>query len=330
MIFLVGQVIHGRRTLPLLLSLPQSERQDLECNLKSNGCVNGRLTERPSSIEHYLSAAVELRLLSRQGSIFSPTSRAQFLADAVRPNWKQPYPLSDPATVFFLNLILKSDYCGFLALARALSEGTPSLTELQRGHQTQLFGIFDEVKRSRGESRLQRAARDREMAIRNWKKPVSYSEHLVSAKLNWMLDLGIARLMESRRDAFAIADVHREWVRECIATVPPTDADIASFTHKFAISKVSGVAISDTAGVCPPLESAFLSLARTGVLQKIRGEDMVLFLLCFHSLELQQWMLAGLRLFSESSIKCGLISYKLNSASRPTQSFVVRSVIGEK
>ena len=194
LVYLLGHVAHGRKIESLLVSLSARELNHLRQNLSEYGLVSGHLTPKQSSVKHYLDAAVELHLLVRQGAVFSLTTRGQFLMDAVRPDVSSPYPLKPPTRVFFLHTLLASDYFGTAAIARSLLAGAKRLAAYNANITLNCFACLRKqanVPQTPGSSRV---VQDRMISIRNWKQPQSYAEHLVSAKLNWLADLGVLQL----------------------------------------------------------------------------------------------------------------------------------------
>jgi len=330
LIFLIGQVAHGRKIQSLLFSLPVHELTDLKQNLTDNGYTSGYLTKKASSIEHYLNAAVEFRLLAKQGSMFSLTNRGQFLTDAVRPDCGHPYPLNQQAKTFFLNVLLRADYFGLAAVVSSLLQGARRLIQIQREHQSQLLCLFNGAARSSADSRLHRMAQDRIINIRNWKKPESYSEHLVSAKLNWLIDLGIVKDISNSTSELVLGQEHEQWLNDFCKIAIPTEAHIAAYTLNYAMVSTPLEARDDEPSICTLLDSAFLRLAHRGTLVKVRCTDVILFLLCFHAHALSRRLRVQEPLFPESVIECNGKSYKLTLASRPTQSFIVCSKSGGK
>lgn len=325
LLYLLGKVTEGRKMQSLLEVSPVSELADLKKNLEDNKYSSGYLTAKTSSIEHYLALATEFRLLAKQGSMFDLTHRGHFLMDALQPAYGQPYPLSAAAKVFFFNTILAADYFGFAAVVSSLLQGARKLIEAQKNHQSELLRLLNGAARSSSDSRLHRMAQDRIISIRKWTKPESYAEHLVSAKINWLLDLGIVRLSPESSLEFAVVQDHVGWTTEFCKGGAPTDAHIAAYTLNYAIACGSNDAKEDTLCVCDLLDSAFSRLARHSSLIKVRCTDLVLFLLCFHAKALFNKIAAHQQLFSDSDIECGEKSYKIHLAARSTQSFVVCS-----
>lgn len=329
LIFLIGKIAQGRKIQSLLFSLPMQELTELKQNLADNGYASGHLTVKASSIKHYLDAAVEFRLLTKQGSMFSLTNGGQFLMDAVRPDCEHPYPLSQQAKVFFLNVLLKTDYFGLAAVVSSLLQGARKLMQVQKEHQSQLLHLLDGAARSSPDSRLHRMAQDRIIAIRNWKKPESYAEHLVSAKVNWLMDLGIVKVARNLSSELVLEQSHEHWLNDFCKTVIPTEAYVAAYTLNYAMVTTPKETRSEEPGICTLLDSAFLRLAH-GTLIKVRCTDLVLFFLCFYPHTLSRRISTHEQLFPEPFIECDKKSYKLTLASRSTQSFIVCSKKGGK
>jgi hypothetical protein len=325
LLYLLGKVAAGRKMQSLLVSLPASELADLKTNLEDNRYSSGYLTSKASSIEHYLNVATEFRLLAKQGSLFGLTNRGKFLMDAVQPASSQPYPMPLAAKVFFFNSILTTDYFGVAAVVSSLLQGARKLIDAQKSHQSELLRLLNSATRSSSDSRLHRMAQDRIISIRKWTKPESYAEHLVSAKINWLMDLGIVRLAPNSSLELELVQEHAGWITEFCNTFTPTEAHIAAYTLNYATAGSTEESKEDTHDICDLLHSAFSRLARHSALIKVRCTDLVLFLLCFHAASLSTRIAKHKRLISESDIECGEWIYKIHLAARSTQSFVVRS-----
>lgn len=321
-VYLVGQISNKRSIESLLLSLPAEELTALKSNLSSNKLESGYLTARPSSVKHYLQAAIDLGLVVRQGAVLRVTSRGQFLLTAVRANADAPYPLATPTKIFFLFAILQNDYFGTAAVVRSLIKGSTQLTSIQRDHQTELLALLAEVNERSQNARLSRILQDRMIAIRNWRKPESYSEHLVSAKLNWLADLGVVDTGTSFKSRIVINSEHEEWIRALGEPSIPTDTHLLTLIlqYSFAIPTDPSDMKSD---VCSALGEAFSRLAGDVGLQKIRCNDFLLFLLCSYTGLLAQLLAQRMPVLDREITKCAGVTYKAHFASRPTQSFIV-------
>ncbi|HMG03839.1 MAG TPA: hypothetical protein VK581_00175 [Chthoniobacterales bacterium] len=297
----------------------------MKANLIGNGFTSGYLTQKASSIAHYLDAAVELKLLVKQGSMFSLTNRARFLMDGIRPQSASPYPLDPQTKVFLLHVLLGVDYFGLAAVVTSLLRGKGKLIQIQREHQSQLLRVLEATTRGSSDSRLHRLAQDRIIGIRNWKQPDSYSEHLVSAKLNWLVDLGIAKCAARSSSEFILDEKHEEWLRCFCQTIVPTEADITAHTLNYAKMIVPESTREHESNTCSILGYAFSRLAHAGPLVKLRSVDVVLCFLCFFAPFLLRRIRSAVPLFPQVTILCGPKIYKLTIASRSTQSFVVCS-----
>lgn len=320
-VYLVGQISNKRSIESLLLSLPAEELAALKSNLSSNKLEAGYLTG-PSSVKHYLQAAIDLGLVVRQGAVLRVTSHGQFLLTAVRANADAPYPLATPTKIFFLFAILQNDYFGTAAVVRSLIKGSTQLASIQREHQAELLGLLAEVNERSQNARLSRILQDRMIAIRNWKKPESYSEHLVSAKLNWLADLGVVDTGPSFKSRIVINSEHEAWIRALGEPSIPTDTHLLTLIlqYSFAILTEQSDMKSD---VCSALDEAFNRLARDVALQKIRCNDFLLFLLCSYTSLLAQLVAQRTPVLDGEITKCAGVTYKAHFASRPTQSFIV-------
>ncbi len=318
--FLVCKVAGGRRVESLLLAPSREEIATLNENLRSNGHISGQLTKNASSIEHYLDAAIQLRLLTKQGAILALTNRGQFLTDIIRPNGVTPYPFAASANVFFFETILRADFFGIVAALRPLLGGPRSLSEVQEFYSQELLTVLARVGRSSVDSRLRRIAQDRIIAIRNWRKPESYAEHLVPAKLNWLLDLGIIEARSNQQ--YQINSRHHGSVTHATELVVPSEADLVGVVLNYGIALHVGDGAIDQ-NACALLNSAFAQIAQGKMLVKARCSEFVLFLLCFHANALQRQSTAKTPLFALPSIDCDDRTYRFTMASRSTQSFVI-------
>lgn len=324
LIYLVGLVASGRRLRSLLMAPSPSELADLESHVRKQGFTAGFLTAARSSFRHYADAVVKLNLLVQQGELFELTARGRFLAAAIKPDWRRPYPLAPEVKVFFLHLILASDYLGIAAILRSLLQDGMTSSDIKRGHQSQLASLLELLARTTRESPRQHSARDRLLSLRDWKNPASYCEHLVSAKLNWLADLGIVRLPSSPTVPLSVTEEHRPWLENWIATVDPNDAHLLALLLSFAQIVVPTTVSASSDTRLSVLETAFARLAPASGLAKLRFTDFVLFLACFHPQLVTQWIGSRETIFPESRFSCGNATYTVQSAARSTQSYVLR------
>ena len=321
-IYILGQIARGRKVESVLLSPSSEELDELKKNINSNGFHSGHVTPKASSVKHYVDIAMSLRLLVRQGAIFNLTGRGLFLLEAVCPDIVHPYPLTGSSKTFFFHLLLSTDYFGLSAIARLLLQGETQPISIQRQYQTQLLRVLGDVSLRSTSTRLTRLVKDRVISIQNWKKPDSYAEHLVSAKLNWLADLGILS-----PSANTIKREHRGLLEDLIKTSSPTDSHLLALTLNYSLiiqrKKVFSAA-EDMQDVCVALGQAFERLVREPILPKIRCSDFLLFLLCFHTPLLLGLVKQKQRLIPATTVECHHHCYQIHFSSRPTQSFIVR------
>ncbi len=321
-IYILGQIARGRKVESVLLSPSSEELDELKKNINSNGFHSGHVTPKASSVKHYVDIAMSLRLLVRQGAIFNLTGRGLFLLEAVCPDIVHPYPLTGSSKTFFFHLLLSTDYFGLSAIARLLLQGETQPISIQRQYQTQLLRVLGDVSLRSTSTRLTRLVKDRAISIQNWKKPDSYAEHLVSAKLNWLADLGILS-----PSANTIKREHRGLLEDLTKTSSPTDSQLLALTLNYSSiiqrKKVFSAA-EDMQDVCVALGQAFERLVREPILPKIRCSDFLLFLLCFHTPLLLCLVKQKQRLIPATTVECHHHSYQIHFSSRPTQSFIVR------
>ena len=323
-IYILGQVARGRKVESLLLSPSTEELAELKKNINGNGFDSGHLTSKASSVRHYLDTAIALHFLVRQGSVLNLTGRALYLLQAVRPDTTHPYPLTGPSKTFFFHSLLATDYFGLSAIARLLLDGNRSPVSIQRQYQTQLLQVLADASSSSSSTRLTRLIKDRIISIRNWKKPESYAEHLVSAKLNWLADLGILESVSSANTNLAAKKEHRDWLEDFTNTTTPTESHLLAFTLNYCSAIQKGEIFSTAEDICSALGEAFERLVREPMLAKIRCSDFLLFLLCFHTPLLLCLVKKKQKLIPATTVECHDHRYQIHFASRPTQSFIIR------
>ena len=324
MIYILGHVAGGRKIESLLLSPSTEELVELKKNINSNGFDSGHLTSKSSSVKHYLDTAMALHLLVRQGSVFNLTGRGLFLLQAVRPNTGYPYPLTSPSKTFFFHSLLATDYFGLSAIARLLLDGERQAISIQRDYKNQLLHVLGDASSRSTSTRFTRLAKDRIISIRNWKKPESYAEHLVSAKLHWLADLGILESVPSANTILAARKEHMDWLADLTDTTTPTDSHLLALTLNYSSTIQKGEMFSNAANICSTLSEAFNRLVRDPTLAKIRCSDFLIFLLCFHTPLLLSLIEKKQRLIPTTTVECNNHLYKIHFASRPTQSFIIR------
>lgn len=321
-VYLVGQISNKRSIESLLLSLPAEDLAAVKSNLGNSKFKSGHLTARPSSVNHYLQAVIDLGLVVRQGAVLRLTSRGQFLLTAVSANAHAPYPLARSTKIFFLFTILQNDYFGIAAIVRSLIKGATQLAAIQRDHQAQLLHLLSDVTERSENARLSRLLQDRSLSIRNWTKPESYSEHLVSAKLNWLADLGVLDMGHSLKSKIVINSEHEAWMKALAEPAVPTDTHLLTLILKYSFATLTNQPDMNS-DVCNALDAAFERLAGDVALQKIRCNDFLLFLLCSYSNLLAQLVAKRTPVFPRPIIECTRNTYKAHFASRSTQSFIV-------
>lgn len=326
MIYILGQVARGRKIESLLLTPSTGELAELKQNIRDGGFDSGYLTSSSSSVRHYLDTAIEFHLLVRQGAIFNLTGRGLFLLQAVRPDTVRPYPFTGASKTFFFYVLLATDYFGLSAIIRLLLDGNRRPISIQREYRDELLNVLGDAVSSSTSARLTRLAKDRIIAIRNWKKPESYSEHLVSAKLNWLADLGILESVPSSDSNLIAKEEHRDWLEGLKQTATPTDSHLLALTLNYCLAIQREEEFSNTEDRCVVLDRAFERLAPETPLAKIRCSDFLLFLLCFHAPLLLCLAKKNQRLISATTMECHHHCYQIHFASRSTQSFIIRHV----
>ncbi len=328
-IYILGEISRGRKIESLLLSHQPQEITSLKDNIQANGFSSGYITGKISSVKHYINAAIGFHLLVKQGALFNLTSNGKFLIDAICPDSISPYPLATQTKIFFLYTLLSSDFFGVLAIVRSILKGISRVSEVQREHQMELLNLLQVVLRASTNSRMLRLIQDRMISLRNWKKPVSYSEHLVSAKLNWLIDLGILEMNIFSKSEITIISKHRGWLNSFNKILEPTEPHLLSLILNYAGNIIPTNRLLDEYNLCLALKSVFHLMSRHGNLMKIRSSELVLSLLCFHAPMLIRFMIEGKSLLMNSKIECDEMTYRVHKASRSTQSYIIGERKGE-
>lgn len=327
---LLGLISKGLNVEPVLFALPSAEMADLHANLADQGVRTGFLGPGRSSVRHYIDAAKRLHLLTQQGTILRLTVRGHFLLEATQPDWRRPYPLAPEAKVFFLHSLLGCDYYGTAALLRLLVQEVLSVSEIKKHYHSELKEVLQAATQSASNTCFYSSRRDRLISVRNWKKSTSYSDHLVSAKVNWLADLGIVSLSTSGRTQVACAAEHEELVKDWAATAEPSEIHLLVLLLRYSQTVAQSAEPRATENLCSALETAFSRLSSKGPLAKIRLRDFILFLTCCCPRTLLQMIADGEPLFQKSTLDCGDGSYSLHEAARATQAYIVRENARDK
>jgi hypothetical protein len=135
--------------------------------------------------------------------------------------------------------------------------------------------------------------------------------------------LGIVNAVPNSISELSIGREHQRWLNDFSHALSPTEAHLAAFALNYALTIRSNETLQNEQDICSLLDTAFSRLAPHGPLTKIRGNDLVLFFLCFHAPALFYRIRHRNKLFPRPVIECEGRIYEVNAASRSTQSFIV-------
>ena len=326
LLYLLGEIGAGRGLEALLMTPSLNNLLSLRENIRAEGLMSGELTSSKSSIRHYLELGFQFKLMVAQGALYNLTSSGALLAKY--SNGVNPYPLGDESRLLLWHAILSSDYFGMQALVQALLQGAQRVSTICDVFPSILIERLQRVSVSKGNDRLSRAARDKSLVVMSWKKPRVYAEHLVSARINWLIDLGIVRRIGDATGELTIDAMHLAWCREFTCDIGSEIASIAAWVLNYALScearmlKVGGCL--DVA-----LKDAFDLLDRRGGLCKVRVSDLIRFLICCRPSSVIDAVREGRHLMPDT-FAAGGWSYAVHAATRATQAYVTCRILGDE
>ncbi len=335
LLYLLARVQEGTKTEALLASLPARDLETLKSNMRGHGRMSGELTKtkRKSSVRHYLDFGREVGLLAKQGAVYSLTAYGRLCVQVCRSaSSTHLYPLTQSTLVLMLIFLLRVDLIGLQALARILVNGQSSLGDARESYQQTLVRLLLDLRKAPIDMRAKRNARDRLVSVQNWKNPVKYSEHLATARMYWLVELGIVEMSSSGSNHIFVPSVdHRHWL-EALSTIGmPSSAALNRLVFQYRGQLASSSptnATGSTCGnavLCEALDSLFDLMSVGAGLQKVRADLAALFLMSvqYHVLESASDMTPDL-LETNNGLVCGKWIYTHHRGSRSTQSYLIR------
>lgn len=322
-LFLLKQIATNQGLEALLLDQKSDKLQELKSNIVSVGLASGYLTKNRSSVIHYLDAAQQLRLIVQRGALYELTSQGRFLVD-VTGSFDRPYPLSGHSRRSLLHAMISTDYYGMQAIVQSLLAGARSVRTIRSEHQEQLIHVLKGASMDAANSTIRSIAHDRLLTIKKWRKPDAYAEHLVFAKVNWLIDLGIVTTSGHDGDMIERCSDHEKWLHDYACSVEPSISTIYSFVLNYACAETETVRDYDErleAVLC----AAFSLLGgKANAMNKIRCGDLACFIVCCRPAFLKGLIERGASVFPDATVVAGGMRYTVHSASRTTQGYVTR------
>lgn len=111
-----------------------------------------------------------------------------------------PFALSKYDVVFFLELLLKEDFCFlFVILEEAYINPNPSYTGLRGKFKELLLERINSMMSEVEKGNMAKILKLKLVAqrIKEWKKPEVYMEHVLMPRLNWLYDLNLINLKDN-------------------------------------------------------------------------------------------------------------------------------------
>ncbi|HUU00981.1 MAG TPA: hypothetical protein VM425_06035 [Myxococcota bacterium] len=339
LLYLLQRVAEGKRTEALLTSLPRKDLVALTANMRQYVGTSGELKEKPSSVRHYLDLAREIGFLARQGGFFSLTTFGKLLTTMCGSNILQPYPLGDAVCIFVLVLLLRVDFIGLRSLAAILDQGTCSLVEARKKYYKSLIDSLSHLSEAARSEKVRRAARDRIIALKSWRKPDKYCEHLVSARVYWFSELNLIDLIQCRGQVIISPNESgARWFRSFTVFPVPNSESVARLALLYGeavVTAADGVSClseeRSSNGLCGCLLGLFEAVTDDFGVQKVRSDVVAMYLLSGGLGILKTAPDArAVSLAKTNELHCGTWKYTLHTGSRSTQSYLVKqSVSGE-
>lgn len=170
----------------------------------TEGSKTGFHVKGESFLKHYLDFLMALNLISKEGILYRATSHGRILQQ--NGGWAKYNPDGELFAKRFLFLWTAiSDPLSSITCIQLLRDSPKTLVSLTKDFHSALvenlksFANMDLVS-AKLISELNAASK----ALSHWKKPQVYSEHLVSSKINILLDLEIIKF-EPKNKTYALA-----------------------------------------------------------------------------------------------------------------------------
>ncbi len=333
-IYLLHSIKNGRKIESLLFSTNNKELCELKENLLEHGYTSGYLTTSKSSFKHYLAALIGLSLLTKVGAVFNLTQKGDSLLRIFNGIHLKPYPMSIPVKMAFLDTIFRSDYYGIQVIVKSIVKKQFSLNQLIGLYKENLLAVLNHVIKKSKNKRMKRLRQERMMEINNCETQGKYSEHLVSSKINWLLDLNILSISSIRRNKISISERHKSWLTKYTRTYEPNEHDVFAFllsyhdaeAEKSDDQKNESVGSNKSSSVCQMINALFQSDStfRENNVSKMRSDQFVISMMCFYPQLVKRSIKSGNQLFPNGKRSCENWSYHLHGAARNTQSYVMR------
>jgi hypothetical protein len=282
LIFILNKIVQGEKTERLLFLASQKELTELRQHLEAFSKSTGILTNNISSFRHYLELAESLSFVVKQGAVYQLSNDGQLLLRTRSRSHFQPYPLHSATSAYLFQSIFAKDLIGLFPLIQYLLRNGKSSQQILIGkyHKEVLNMLHNLQEQSDARSRqvFQTKIRD----VNQWTKPASYSEHLVSSKLNWLIDL---ELIEGSPSSCSCTDGAKSLFGDFLDDIPRNLIDILYLSLQYALS------ISKDTTTRPfdeTLKSIFQIAGAETNFAKIRIQDAIRLLIAYYPTTFKQ------------------------------------------
>lgn len=338
LLYLINRIALGNGLEAALTSSQQEEIKALSHNMRNSGVTSGALADSRSSIVHYLDLAKEIRLVAKQGSLYSLTAFGRLLADMDESDPVCPYPLGCEVRRALLMLLLSVDFIGLRTLADLLVQSSPSLADAQSEYYAHLLEALSRIAKTARAERHRRHARDRMIALKNWRNPAKYCEHLVAARANWFADLGLIDLDDrGGRVMICPRGEGGKWLRLLASSNVPDPETVVRLVLRYGEGQFAEHGLKGPkdglpiGGICECLSALYGTSAAATGLQKTRSDVVAVHLISTGLGVLKSASDDSLAQLAEANtLNCGTWRYSLQASSRSTQSYLIRNQVAEQ
>jgi len=327
---LLDGVRRGKRLRATAESWLQDLSDTIGMNLERSPIRSGNVSMARSSSGHYFALCKQLNLVIERGSVLTPTRAGKRLLSHY---WSgsQPYPLRAETATALLYALLCNDFFGLKTIIRALRRGRDTVDAIRAHFQSELIDVLAEGRCTKVPA-YRRAVEDRRKVVSNWKKPEKYAEHGVTARLNWLADVGLVRCdLEAVPRTYRICPLRTDVASLVDAVKYPTRRAILDqlctfrFTLKDPQADLTSKDVDELLRDC--LEArAFETDRPHKIRKKVLTEDLILEVLIGYPHLLRKLAASNVRLVDRLNGFCTHHwRYDVVVASRSSQCYVLRT-----
>jgi hypothetical protein len=269
LLFLLDKIKRGDKTERLLFLSSRSELAELKDNLEAFSKGSGTLTNKISSFQHYLELGESLSILVKQGAVYQLSNEGQLLLGTLLSSRLRPYPLGKATSTYFFQSVFAKDMVGLFPIIRTVLKNEQSGQQILITHYQQ--AILDMLRQlqQQSDTRSRHALLTKTRDVQKWSEPTSYGEHLVSSKINWLIDL---TLIEGVPSSYVCSGQAKSIFDDFLEDIPRNLIDILYLSFRYALAQ------SDDSSKKPfdeTLNSLFKLAGAEANLEKIRIQDAI-------------------------------------------------------